>query len=81
MSDDELAAYLGIAGHPKCGKVIAALTPAKRALYERMHQVEIEAQLWLAGLGPKPTGVLIDTVRSKRRKRMWAGALREGGNG
>ncbi len=34
-----------------------------------MKQVEIEATLWIEGLGPKPTGVLIDTERSVRRRR------------
>lgn len=32
-----------------------------------MKQVEIEANLWAAGVGPKPAGVLIDTERSLRR--------------
>jgi hypothetical protein len=36
-----------------------------------MKQVEIEAALWVEGLGPKPQGVLIDTVRDTKRRKAW----------
>ena len=72
MTDDQLADYLGIpADHPMKKSVIAALSPAKRAVYERMASLETELALWQDGLGPKPEGVLIDTERSTRRRRAW----------
>lgn len=67
MTDEELAKFMGIAGHSKAPAIIAALTPEKRALYESMATVEIELDLWLAGLGPKPKGVLVDLARKRRR--------------
>lgn len=76
MSDEELAAFLGIAGHPKRHAVIAALSPAKRALFDRMAGLEMEVELWQAGLGPKPTGVLIDTERTIRPDRPLSRRLR-----
>jgi hypothetical protein len=71
MTDAELAKFLGFENEPKRDALIAALPPEKRAVFDRMAEVEIEADLWLNGLGPKPTGVLIDTVRSTRRRRAW----------
>jgi hypothetical protein len=71
MTDDELAKFLGIEGHPKADAVIAGLSPEKRATFDRMATIEVEVDLWQQGLGPKPTGVLIDTVRDKKRRRMW----------
>lgn len=69
MTDDELAEYLGIpADHPMKETVIKSLSPAKRAVYDRMAGLEVELQLWQDGLGPKPQGVLIDTERSTRRR-------------
>lgn len=68
MTDAELAEYLHLTPD-EAAIVIPKLTPAKRALYDRMKQVEIEAALWAEGLGPKPQGVLIDTERSVRRRR------------
>ena len=73
MTDPELEEFLGIA---RCSvtdraKVMATITPEKRLLYDRMAQVEIEAALWIDGLGPKPAGVLIDTIRSTRKRRGW----------
>lgn len=69
MTDAELETFLGIAGTKECAKIMASVTPEQRALYERMATLEIEVELWLAGLGPKPTGVLIDLVRGSRRRR------------
>lgn len=73
MTDAELEVFLGIA---RCTpsdreKVMKSITPAKRALYEDMARVEMEAALWIDGLGPKPKGVLIDTVRSTKGRRAW----------
>lgn len=71
MTDEELIKYLGIENEPKALKAIGLFTPERRALYDRMKQVEMEAELWAAGLGPKPQGILIDTERSTRRRRGW----------
>jgi hypothetical protein len=50
MTDDELCTYCGLAaGDPLRAKFIASLTPLRRALFERMREVEIEAELWAAG--------------------------------
>ena len=70
MTDAELAEYLHLTPS-EAAIVIPKLTPAKRAVYDRMKQVEIEAALWAEGLGPKPTGVLIDTERSTHRRKAW----------
>lgn len=70
MDDAELAKYLHLTPS-EADVVIPKITPAKRAVYERMQQVEIEAALWAEGLGPKPCGVLIDTERSTRRRKAW----------
>jgi len=71
MTDEQLAAYLGIpSDHPMKATVIKALSPAKRATYERMSSIETELELWQAGLGPKPN-VMIDTDRSTRRRKGW----------
>lgn len=70
MNDAELAEYLHLTP-AEAAIVIPKLTPEKRAVYDRMKQVEIEAALWAEGLGPKPTGVLIDTERSTKRRRAW----------
>jgi hypothetical protein len=70
MTDQELADYLHLT--PDEAAVIIPRLPAlHRASYERMRQVEVEAELWAAGLGPKPAGVLIDTERSIRNRRPW----------
>lgn len=72
MTDDELATFCGLApDDPLRGKFVQNISPAKRALFERMAQLEIEVDLWQAGLGPKPTGVLIDTERDTKRRRTW----------
>jgi hypothetical protein len=53
MTDRQLADYLRLTPD-EAAIVIPKLSPGKRAVYERMKQVEIEAELWLCGLGPKP---------------------------
>jgi hypothetical protein len=70
MTDSELAEYLHLTP-AEAAIVIPKLTPERRAVYDRMKQVEIDAALWVEGLGPKPQGVLIDTERSTRRRRGW----------
>jgi hypothetical protein len=66
MTDEEMASFIGVAGHPKAQACVAALTPEKRALFERMAEVCIEAELYSAGLGPRPVGVLLDFDRPRR---------------
>lgn len=58
MTDEQLAAYLGLTLDPNRDQIMANLTPEARAMYERMAQVETEIGLWQQGLGPKPTGVI-----------------------
>jgi len=70
MTDAELAAFLGIENEPKRDAFIAKLSLEKRALFDRMREVEIEANLWTGGLGPKPKGVLLDTERAMRRRKL-----------
>lgn len=70
MNDDELTAYLCLTPEQAL-IVIPKITPDRRALYDRMRQVEIEAALWVQGLGPKPDGVLLDTERAVQNRRGW----------
>lgn len=69
MTDKELSAYLHLTPE-QAAIVIPKLTPSRRALYDRMKQVEQEAELWAVGLGPKPKGVLIDTEQAMRRRKI-----------
>jgi len=69
MTDRQLAVYLGIIDHPKWPEVVASLTANQRAVYERMSTLETEIQLWQEGLGPKPSGVLIDGARTPAQAR------------
>jgi hypothetical protein len=73
MTDEQLLDFLGVAKETpeNRAKLLRSITPEKRALYERMAGLETELTVWEMGLGPKPTGVLIDSVRSVRRRRMW----------
>lgn len=70
LSDAELADYLHLTP-AEAAIVIPKLSLARRAVYARMKQVEIEVALWTDGLGPKPQGVLIDTERTTRRRKAW----------
>lgn len=70
MTDAELAYYLYLTPE-EAAIIIPKMTTERRAVYERMKQVETEAALWTHGLGPKPEGVLIDTERSTARRRRW----------
>ena len=65
MSDAELATFLGLDGYgrERVVRFIAELDPSKRALYDKMRDVE----LWTFGLGPKPPGVLVDYDRKAFR--------------
>lgn len=70
MTDAELAEYLHLTPS-EAQIVIPKLSVSRRALHDRMKQVEIAAALRSEGLGPKPQGVLIDTERSTKRRKGW----------
>jgi hypothetical protein len=70
MTDEELAEYLHLTPD-EAAMVIPHLPPDRRAVYDRMKEVEIELTLWVQGLGPKPQNVLIDTARSTSRRKAW----------
>lgn len=58
MTDAELTKYLGFKPEDdqmKVARFIAELSPERRALYDRMYEVD----LWTAGVGPKPEGVIV----------------------
>lgn len=65
MNDSELAKYLNLTPE-EAVIVLPKLTLKRRALYDRMADVAVEAELWAAGLGPKPTGVLLDFDRRRK---------------
>lgn len=69
MTDEQLAEYLGL-NSAEAAVIIPRLKPEKRLVYERMIRFEAEAELWAAGVGPKPGGALIDTQRSMRRRKI-----------
>lgn len=64
MTDEQLAQYLNIKDWPNWQEAIAAIPATRRAVFERMATLETEIDLWQKGLGPKPTGVLIDSART-----------------
>jgi hypothetical protein len=72
MTDEEMATFCGLSPEEeKRVEFVRGLSPEKRALFERMASLEMEVNLWQSGLGPKPSGVLIDTERRTRRRRTW----------
>ena len=59
MSDEEMAAYV-CPDDPALGlKAVSAMTPQRRATIERMAGIEGEIALWEAGIGKKPSGVIL----------------------
>ena len=66
MTDEQLAIYTGIRDWPNWEEAVKQFTPKQRATFERMADFEMEWSLYQEGLGPKPTGVLIDEERRKR---------------
>lgn len=66
MNDQQLAAFLGIAGDPDEHRFIARITPAQRATYEAMKTAEEDIHLWQQGVGPKPTNVILCHDHSAR---------------
>lgn len=77
MTDQQLARYLGIDVEPNWQALVDHFTPLQRKTYERMAEVETEINLWQAGLGPRPRGVLIDYARTPRRAKAVASGLRK----
>lgn len=72
MTDEQMVVFMGLEpSNPKHVAIVTELTSEKRALYESMADVECQLTLWIAGLGPKPEGVMIDMARSRRRRRVW----------
>lgn len=49
-------------------RLVAKLTPEKRAEYEAMSAKVDEIALWEAGLGPKSQGVIMTTPRGRFRR-------------
>lgn len=66
MTDADLAKGLCLT-EVEAAIVIPKLTPDKRATYERMIQFGADWNLYAAGVGPRPTGALVDTERSMKR--------------
>jgi hypothetical protein len=64
MSDEDLAKFLGLA--PDEVWCLRKLAPDKRAAYERMAEVYDEIVLWEAGVGKKPSGVILCGKRQVR---------------
>ncbi len=58
MTDTELASFLCLSPD-EAAKILPKLSPERRAAYERMAEVTLELNLWQAGLGPKPSGVIV----------------------
>jgi hypothetical protein len=70
MTDAELGKALGLT-EAEAAIALPKITPEKRAAYERLIKFGDDLNLWMAGVGPKPEGGLIDTERSTRRRRAW----------
>jgi hypothetical protein len=59
LTDAELGKALGLT-EAEAAIVVPKLAPEKRATYERLIKLGDDLNLWTAGIGPKPQGVLID---------------------
>jgi len=68
MTDIELAEYLHLSP-ADAAIVISKLSLQQRAAYETLRQVEIDIFRWQQGIGPKPTGVLLDFDRPRKPRR------------
>lgn len=58
MLDDDLAEALGIPV-----EALPRIPPGKRAIYERMIRLGNAANLYTAGVGPRPIGALLDFAK------------------
>ena len=70
MSDADLIRYLNLSPE-EAAKVIKKLTPEQRATYLRLGKFGDDWNLYAAGFGPRPTGALVDTERSTKKRRAW----------
>ncbi|HKT54519.1 MAG TPA: hypothetical protein VJP88_08700 [Caulobacteraceae bacterium] len=61
MTDDDLAKAMNCSVED-----VGKLTPGMRATCERLIQVGDQANLYMAGLGPKPAGVILCGPRQIR---------------
>lgn len=68
MNDSELADYLCIKDMPDWRSFVAAMPDHQRAAYDNLKRVEEDIKLWQAGVGPKPTGVILCHDHKPRRK-------------
>jgi hypothetical protein len=68
MTDEQLIKYLGIKGEPFAQAMIDGLRPGHRAAYERMFELQNEVDRWMDGDGEKPSGVLLDFPKQRRRR-------------
>jgi hypothetical protein len=59
MTDDELIDFLNIRDEQQRDKILAGITPEQRATYERIREVCFDIDLWEAGIGPRPQGVIL----------------------
>ena len=67
MTDEQLGAELW-PDNPEMGvRAVRAMTPEKRATYERLVTLADEINLWTAGVGPKPAGAIICGPKQIRR--------------
>lgn len=66
MTDEEMAAYICPDDIEVGRRAVATFSPERRALIERMAQVEGEIMLWQAGVGKKPEGVILCGKRQIR---------------
>lgn len=68
MTDAEFAIAMNIQDEPWGGlAIIANMLPEKRAAYERLSRIGDELNLWTAGVGPKPAGVIVCREHKRRR--------------
>jgi hypothetical protein len=63
MTEEQLAEFIGVTPADLLKPKMVAHLATHRALYERMAQVCVEAELYAAGLGPRPVGALLDFAR------------------
>lgn len=68
MTDQELAAALVPEDLDAGLRIVAVLKPEKRKAYERLIVVGREIDLWEAGLGPAPEGVIMTRARGRRSR-------------
>jgi hypothetical protein len=67
MSDQDLAAFLGIDRNDPLRPALARIRPRLRALIEHMAEIEAELAAWEAGRAPnRPRAVSASSMRARR---------------